>query len=131
MTEELAFKELARDRRAIDRYHCALAPWAQIMNGAGRQLLSGPGFSTDQNRGIGGSDDANLSQHFRQCLTLAENLAKFESLLYALLEVVVFMFELSLKPFHLLKRPRICYSTGSVIRKQTQPGEFLVFQRPI
>jgi hypothetical protein len=37
------------------------------------------------------------------------------------------MFELSLKPFHLFKGARIGDGAGSVIRKQTQPGEFLIF----
>jgi hypothetical protein len=36
---------------------------------------------------------------------------------------------LPLKPFHLLKGPRIGDGAGRVIREQTEPGEFLVVER--
>src|ERR1700752_3061465 len=107
MAEEFAFEEFARNRGAIPRYQCALVPWAEVMNRACRQFLSGPRFSAYQNCGIRRRNDSNLSQHVRQSLTSPENLAKRKSLLYAFLEVVVFAFELSLKPFHFLKGPSI------------------------
>src|SRR6185436_6838596 len=61
MAEELAFKELARDRSAIHSYQCAVVPRAESMNRACRQFLSRPRFSANQNCGIRRRDDADLS----------------------------------------------------------------------
>jgi hypothetical protein len=79
MAEELAFKELAWDRGAIHSDQCPIVPWAECMNRACRQFLSSPRFSANQNCRIGWRDDADLSQHLRQSLTLPENLTKLKT----------------------------------------------------
>ncbi len=53
VAEQLAFDQLARDRRHVDRHERAVAAAAEIMKRAGDKLLAGAGLAVDHDRQIG------------------------------------------------------------------------------
>jgi hypothetical protein len=66
MPEELRDEQRGFDRRAVQANEGPAHAPGPIVNGAGNQLLAGPGLAEDQNRGIGGSDLGDLRMHAAQ-----------------------------------------------------------------
>src|SRR5262245_17806710 len=63
VAEELAFHELARERRAVDLDECPLAPAAELVDRARDELLPGAGLTLDQDRAIGRRHLRDLLAH--------------------------------------------------------------------
>src|SRR5882724_12974137 len=56
MTEELAFEQPQRDRRAVELDERPIPAPAVCVNGLRDKFLAGTGFTFDENCGIGGCD---------------------------------------------------------------------------
>ncbi len=76
VAEQLAFEQAGGDGGAVELDEGALAAAAQVVNGAGDQLLAGAGFAQDQDRGIGGRHGGYLIQHFAETRIVADDLAE-------------------------------------------------------
>ena len=60
MPEHLAFQQAGGDGGAIQVDEGALAPRAEVVDGARHQFLAGAGFAENQDRGIGGRNRLHL-----------------------------------------------------------------------
>src|SRR5215469_7943516 len=69
MSEKLAFQEISRDSRTIDRHKTALAARAGIMNCACDYFLAGAGLASNQDRTVHGCDNSNILKHCVECRT--------------------------------------------------------------
>src|SRR5581483_3018813 len=76
VAEELAFKKLVRNRRAIDADQRVVLAGAATMNLMGDQFFSGPGLSEDQRQSLRGRHEVNLVDQASQGGALADQLAK-------------------------------------------------------
>ena len=56
MAEELGLEKLGRDGAAVDRHERAIAPRAQVMDGARGDFLAGAGLAEDERGGVVGCD---------------------------------------------------------------------------
>ena len=63
MTEQLAFDQTGGNRRAVQFDERSVAPGAHVVDRLRHQLLSGAGFSLDQNRRVSGRDNTDLLYH--------------------------------------------------------------------
>jgi hypothetical protein len=63
VSKKFAFEQVKRDGSTIQLHERAPAPWADIVNGAGDQLLTCTRLSEDQHRGIGRCDSFHLREH--------------------------------------------------------------------
>ncbi len=61
VTEELARQEVARQRRTIDLDIWGAAPAAELLEGAGDQLLAGSPLNADEDGGVGASHQLDPS----------------------------------------------------------------------
>src|SRR6185369_6541450 len=56
VTEQLAFEELARDSRAVERHEWLFGAGRETVNGARQNFLAGPTFAGDEDGDIGARD---------------------------------------------------------------------------
>src|SRR5262249_7514846 len=78
VAKKLTLEEAGRNRRAIELDEGARLPRAQIVDGSCDQLLTGAGFSVNQNRRIGGSYRLDMLQHPPERFAPAHDLLKFQ-----------------------------------------------------
>ena len=72
--EELRLCQLARNGRAVELDEGATGTWAQTMNGARGQLLSGARLTQNQHAGVGGGHGGDLAAHLAHRSALADQL---------------------------------------------------------
>jgi hypothetical protein len=60
VTEELTLEEPGRNRRVVNLNQRALVAAADFVDSAGNEFLTGPGFTPDQNNGVGQSNGFHL-----------------------------------------------------------------------
>src|SRR5207245_872585 len=94
VTEQLAFKQAGRNRRAVQLDECPLLAPAAVVDRPGNKLLSGAGFAEQQDRRVVGRD----------CLDQLQNVLERRARPYDLLEVhlaayLFFQIELFLRKF--------------------------------
>src|SRR5471030_853345 len=76
MTEELAFQESQRNRRAVHLHERSTATPAVVVYGLRNELFAGTCFALDENGGVGWGHGADLIQHFTQRGTRPDNAFK-------------------------------------------------------
>ena len=76
MPKELALEQLARIRGAVDPHHRLLAPAAPRVNLTGHELLTRARLPEDQDAGVGGGHEFDLSQDCAQRGALTHDLTE-------------------------------------------------------
>src|SRR5690625_2539295 len=74
MTEELTLDQLGRDRSAVHLYKRTICPWGEAVDRARNELLPCPILTSDEDPGIGRSDDLDLIQYEGDRGTLTDDL---------------------------------------------------------
>ena len=91
--EELAFKKFAGNRRTIHPNQRAIAALTALMNGAGNQLFTGTGFTTDQHAGERGRNQFHLLQYLLNGVTLSNDILEIMADAKFFLQIVVLSLE--------------------------------------
>jgi hypothetical protein len=114
MAEEFAFQQARRNGRTVQLHEGPAAPSAQIVNGAGQQLLAGPGLAEDEHRRVRRRHELDLLQHLLQRGAVSDDL--FEVVLGPdlVFEVELFFRQLVLERSHLLVHERIVDRDGDL-----------------
>ena len=73
--EELAFEQPLGHRAAIHFDERPVAAWTALMDSAGDEFLSRAAFAGDEDGGIAGGDEPDLSEHFTQGSAFADEVA--------------------------------------------------------
>ena len=90
VAKKFAFKQIARNRSAIDFDQGASRALAAFVNGARNQFFAGAGFAQNQHVGFTLGNQRNLIQHFFQRQTFADNVAEQSLLFDFFAQVIVF-----------------------------------------
>src|SRR5262249_17616274 len=114
MTEQLAFEQAGRDRRAIELDQRAFAPGAQVVNGAGDQLLARAGFAANQDGRIGGRDRLDLFEDAFQRGTGADDLLEVPGGLNLLFEIELLFGQFVFQRFDLAVSERVIHRDGDL-----------------
>ena len=77
VAEQLAFNQLARDRRHVDRDERAGAPLAVVVQRAGDQFLAGAGLAVDHHRQVGGAEPRDGAVHLLHRRAAADQRQRF------------------------------------------------------
>jgi hypothetical protein len=94
VAKEFGFEQSSGNRSAIDFDEGAVAAGAEIVDGAGEELLTGAGFAQKKNRGCGGSGELDLREGAFEGGAFADNFLKIEFATDFLFEVELFFGEL-------------------------------------
>ena len=76
VAEQLALQQPRGDGRAVELDEGPVPARAQVVQGAGDELLARAGLAADEHRGVGGGDRLDLLQHPAQGGALADDLAE-------------------------------------------------------
>ena len=76
VAEQLVFEQRVGQRRAIDGDEREPALGTEVMERTGRELLSGSGFTRDEDRGLGFGKPAELVSYLNEGLRLAYQLVQ-------------------------------------------------------
>src|ERR1700724_643057 len=127
MTEKLALQQACGNRGAIQLYKCVGFPRAEIVQGAGNQLLACARLSVDENCRVGGCDDLDLLQNTLQRLAVSDDVLKMKLIADLGFQIDV----LSHKPVFELRYLSVSHgvldSKRDLIRNRTEKGEILLF----
>ncbi len=122
VAEKFAFKQIFRNRSAIDADERFVFAPAALVDFARDQFLAGAAFAQNQHRRFGGRDEINLADDVPQGLALAHQFAEGFGLHHFFFQVSVLHFELRLETLNFLERPRVGDGRAEVIGENLLPG---------
>src|SRR4029434_1638495 len=114
VTEELAFEQAGRNRRAVHLDQRALAAITEIVDRMGDQFFTGAGFALNQDRRIGRGDDFDLLERAGERRTLADDLREIELALNLFFQVDLFAGQFVLQRFDLVEGQRVFNRDGDL-----------------
>ena len=114
VAEEFGFEQATGNRGAIDFDEGALFARAEIVNGAGDDLLAGAGFAEDENGAAGGRDEFDLREDFADRGALADDFLEIECAANFFLEIKLFFGELGLERVDLFEGERVFDGDGDL-----------------
>ena len=121
MAEQFALDQACRDGGAVHLHKCALAPPAQIVDGARDQLLAGAAFTLNQHGRIGRRHGLHVAQHALQRLAVAYDLLEIVPVRISSSRYSFSSSQLVFELFNLAKGQRILHRDGQFVadlRKQ-------------
>ena len=118
--EQLALEQPGGDGGAVQLHERPAAAAAQVVDGAGDQLLAGTRLPLDEHGGVGRRDDLDLLQHLLQRRALADDLLEVVLGPDLLFEVQLLGGQLFLQLGNLPVRQRVLHRDGDLLRYLTQ-----------
>src|SRR6185369_12875096 len=93
VTEQLALNEPRADCATIYLHQRPAPAGAAVVDGARDEFLACSGLAEDEHGGVDPGDRVDLSQHFKQCRTAADDFAEVVLAADFLLQVAVLRFQ--------------------------------------
>ena len=121
VAEEFAFVQFGGDGGAIDADERFLRPATAAMDFVGDQFLAGAGFAEDQDGGVGGGDEVDLTDDLLEGGALADEVAEGLGLDDFFLEVGVLLFEGGFEFADFLEGPGVGDGAAGIIREDAAP----------
>src|SRR5262249_51609183 len=115
VAEQLALQQAGGDGSAVELDEGAVLAGAQLMEGAGDELLAGAGLATDQHGGIRRGDGFDRLQHPAQGGVRADDLAEVVLGADLFLEVNLLLVQLVLERLDLFEGQGVLYGHGYLV----------------